>query len=92
MKIVRACDSIIFEILGYMICNSQNRDLKYNRITSSHYLLSSLGAFTIHMHLFVVFLLITCYCFDPYSIFEITKFTGFFSFFITAMYVLEVYS
>ena len=59
MKMVRACDSIIFEIPILTVAThiarpyySQNRDLKYNRITSSHYLhLNCLGTFTICMHL-----------------------------------------
>ena len=49
VKIVRVCDFIIFEIpiltvaesmVNYIIYhfNSQNRDLKYNKITNSHYL------------------------------------------------------
>ena len=48
VKIVRVCDVIIFEIpiltvemiyvVDHTLSNCQNRDLKYNKITNSHYL------------------------------------------------------
>ena len=48
MKIVRVCDFIIFEIpiltvemiyiVDHTLSYCQNRDLKYNKITNSHYL------------------------------------------------------